>query len=483
MLVALLGAVVICGWFLNITPVKNVLPGLATMKMNTAVCLLLAGVSLWLLHTSAAGSPLFPVARGLAVIVVVVGGATLYQDIFDHDFGVDELLIRDFSALAIAAPGRMSPASAFNFIFVGLALLSLKAHRYNIAVLAHWFVAPVLFVATLAIVGYAYGVNELYRVGLYTSMALHTAVAFFVLAVAILAANLKFGFARVATSETVGGLVSRWLLPNIPITLFLLGWLRLKGELAGLYGFQFGLALMVLMSITVCVVSLAWVAIVLHGIDINRKRAEAEIMSLNASLERRVNERTEELERVSERLKETNAVLERLSLQDGLTELANRRHFDLYLIRQQAVARRHERSLAVVLCDVDHFKAYNDHYGHQAGDECLKRVAAALRSCCQRPADMIARYGGEEFAMILPDTDLAGAMRVAEAAREAVALLKIPHGYSKAAPYVSVSGGVAAKLVTKDFRAKYLVAAADRSLYAAKHRGRNRVVCAPPLAA
>jgi predicted signal transduction protein with EAL and GGDEF domain len=100
--------------------------------------------------------------------------------------------------------------------------------------------------------------------------------------------------------------------------------------------------------------------------------------------------------------------LKQLSLQDGLTGLANRRSFDTYLSLQIAIAQRHKRSLALVMCDVDFFKAYNDQYGHQAGDDCLKQIATALESCCRRAADMAARYGGEEFAFVLPDTELTG---------------------------------------------------------------------------
>jgi diguanylate cyclase (GGDEF)-like protein len=170
-----------------------------------------------------------------------------------------------------------------------------------------------------------------------------------------------------------------------------------------------------------------------------------------------------------------------LSLHDGLTGLANRRFFDTYLATQIATARRYKRAMALVLCDIDAFKAYNDHYGHQAGDECLQKVAAALRSCCRRPADMAARYGGEEFAIILPDTELIGAAGIAEAARDAVARLRIPHAHSPTAPFVSISGGVAVLLRNSD--AKQLITAADRTLFLAKHSGRNRMVSAPAEAA
>jgi diguanylate cyclase (GGDEF)-like protein len=185
------------------------------------------------------------------------------------------------------------------------------------------------------------------------------------------------------------------------------------------------------------------------------------------------------LVRLSAELSAANRFLEQLSLHDGLTNLANRRFFDSYLSAQIAIAHRHERMLALVLCDIDAFKEYNDHYGHQAGDECLTQVAAALRSCCRRPADMAARYGGEEFAMILPDTGLIGAAQIAEAAREAVVRLEIPHEHSPAGPYVSISGGVAV-LRRTDTIAQQLITAADQTLYQAKKLGRNRMVSVPP---
>ena len=117
-----------------------------------------------------------------------------------------------------------------------------------------------------------------------------------------------------------------------------------------------------------------------------------------------------QLVQLSAELGQANKSLERLCREDGLTRLANRRLFDTYLAGQVAAANRHKRALALVMCDVDCFKGFNDHYGHQAGDECLKQVAAALQSNCRRPTDLAARYGGEEFAIILPDSDLIGAI-------------------------------------------------------------------------
>jgi diguanylate cyclase (GGDEF)-like protein len=180
------------------------------------------------------------------------------------------------------------------------------------------------------------------------------------------------------------------------------------------------------------------------------------------------------------RLKALSDCLQKQSLHDGLTDLANRRFFDRYLADQTAIARRHQRALALVMCDVDSFKAYNDHYGHQAGDDCLKQIAAALRSCCRRPADKAARYGGEEFCVILPDTGLNSAARIAASAGEAVAQLRIPHARSPASPFVSISGGIAVLLRKTDLTDRQLITAADQAMYQAKHQGRNRMVCAQP---
>jgi diguanylate cyclase (GGDEF)-like protein len=178
----------------------------------------------------------------------------------------------------------------------------------------------------------------------------------------------------------------------------------------------------------------------------------------------------------SAELLSANKQLELIASQDGLTDLANRRHFDVYLATELARARRSKQTVALVLCDVDFFKPYNDHYGHPAGDECLKRVAVALQSACRRPADLVARYGGEEFALVLPETEMDGAVQVAEIARKAVEQLKIAHGHSKAATHVSISAGVAAQLPGMTITAEQLIMAADEALYQAKHLGRNRVV-------
>jgi len=177
-------------------------------------------------------------------------------------------------------------------------------------------------------------------------------------------------------------------------------------------------------------------------------------------------------------LRIANDSLLEMSMQDGLTGLANRRAFDTYLTEQIAIAQRHKRPLTLAAVDVDHFKAYNDRYGHQAGDDCLKAIAAALKSCCQRPGDLAARCGGEEFSLILPDTDRAGAAHIAAAVLDAIASLRIPHASSATAPHISVSVGAAilAGESNVPLAPAQLIAQADRALYCAKENGRNQSV-------
>jgi diguanylate cyclase (GGDEF)-like protein len=179
-------------------------------------------------------------------------------------------------------------------------------------------------------------------------------------------------------------------------------------------------------------------------------------------------------------LEELNQTLERLAMQDGLTRLANRRHFEAALSDEFRRARRSGSSLALLMLDVDYFKQYNDVYGHPAGDECLRMISTALREGQHRAGDLTARYGGEEFAVLLPDVGLAGALRVAENLRLAVQDLNIPQAVNPAG-VVTVSVGVEACTPGVGCLPLDLVKAADRSLYAAKSNGRNCVVASSEI--
>lgn len=177
-----------------------------------------------------------------------------------------------------------------------------------------------------------------------------------------------------------------------------------------------------------------------------------------------------------------NLQLERLAHQDGLTHLANRRHFDQTLVREWDRLRREGRPMAVLFIDVDYFKPFNDTYGHAMGDECLAAVAAVLQQAARRPGDLAARYGGEEFVVLLPGTDVAGAREVAERTLAEVDRLNIPHAASQVTDHVTVSIGLAVRVPQGSESAQALLEMADKAVYTAKRSGRHRVVVHEDLA-
>jgi len=190
----------------------------------------------------------------------------------------------------------------------------------------------------------------------------------------------------------------------------------------------------------------------------------------------RLEQMRRKLVELTSELAASNRRLEQLSQSDGLTGVANRRYFDNFLAHHMALAARQKTNLSLVLCDVDCFKAYNDHYGHLAGDECLRKVAQILQTACQRSTDLVARYGGEEFALVLPDTHRTGAAQHVRNIRQALAEAAIEHARSTVSPYVTLSIGIAAYIPGKDMKPEDLIARADEALYRAKAMGRNRYV-------
>lgn len=168
--------------------------------------------------------------------------------------------------------------------------------------------------------------------------------------------------------------------------------------------------------------------------------------------------------------------LKRLAAVDGLTQIANRRSFDQLLRQEWKRMYREKQPLSLILSDIDHFKSFNDTYGHLMGDDCLRTVAQTIESCLRRPGDSVARYGGEEFAVILPNTDLDGAAYIANTIRDTVGRLMIPHASSNTADHVTISLGVAAAIPSTSLDADAFIGKADTALYAAKEQGRNRVI-------
>jgi len=201
-----------------------------------------------------------------------------------------------------------------------------------------------------------------------------------------------------------------------------------------------------------------------------RKKNEEKIREYQENLEQLVTQRTLEL-------KHANQKLEELASQDPLTQLHNRRSFDAFLSQQIRSTQRNNNSLSLLLIDIDHFKSFNDEYGHQQGDMCLKSVASGIKKSIYRPADMAARYGGEEFVVILQDTDIEGAIKVSQNIQNNIAALKGLPINPNTKDNISLSIGIASyqQIKNKKTAEKDIISLADKAMYEAKRHGRNQI--------
>jgi len=212
------------------------------------------------------------------------------------------------------------------------------------------------------------------------------------------------------------------------------------------------------------------------GDDYLTKPINKQILNAKVNAMARIAQMRQQLVAISADLQQANKNLERLAVMDGLTGIANRRRFDEMLELNFAIACRTKSPIALLMCDIDQFKRYNDHYGHLQGDECLKTVAAALADQPLRTTDFVARYGGEEFVVILSSTDLPGAIHVAERLCQRIRDLAMPHEGIGGQALVTLSIGVAAFTPTRAQTTTELIKQADQRLYYAKEQGRDRWV-------
>lgn len=179
-------------------------------------------------------------------------------------------------------------------------------------------------------------------------------------------------------------------------------------------------------------------------------------------------------EKIQAELEQASRTLERLANLDGLTEVANRRHFDRYLATEFLRLKREKLPLSLIMIDVDDFHSYNNLYGHLEGDDCLIKIVQTMKNVLKRPADLLVRYGGEEFAVILPNTPLNGAIEVAREIQEEISNLAIIHEDSMVSEYVTLSLGIASMIPTSELSPQNLIKKADVALFQAKKQGKNR---------
>lgn len=284
----LAGSIVLLGWALGVKTLTSVIPGLATMKPNTALGFMATGLALWLLQLRLGelSSPRIRqvyIARSISAGVALLGLLTLVEYLFHLDIGVDDLLFRNsLLASGIVHPGRMAGATALGFLLVGAGLGFCGSSK---SYLCESFALLATLNGFVASVGYLLSARALYDIPAYSSMALHTAILFFLLGLATLAARPQTGLMVVVTSPYLGGVMVRRILPIIVFTVALLGWLRWRGQLAGFYGTEFGIAILILGEITIFVTLLWRSARQLNRLDRQNRESEQQNFRLAAIVE------------------------------------------------------------------------------------------------------------------------------------------------------------------------------------------------------
>ncbi len=253
------GALVILGWWSDIDFLKSVVPGFVTMKVNTALCFILAGGALWLLYRLPPERPLPWIAQISAGLVCSIGFLTLLEYLFNLNLGLDELLLRQSSDAAVTTPsGRMALATAVSFFLVGSALLLIGLEKKWSVWAAQILVLVAFHIPLIVFIGYFYSIEPLYTVAAYSSMALHTALMLLLLCLGVLFVRPTQGLMPIFTSSRPGGVMARRLMPMVILGPIMLGWVRLVGQRAGLYDTVFGLVFMVVACI-VTFVSVLWI--------------------------------------------------------------------------------------------------------------------------------------------------------------------------------------------------------------------------------
>jgi diguanylate cyclase (GGDEF)-like protein len=463
--VAMIGGIsVLIGWMLDISVLKRVLPGLVTMKANTALAFALAGLSLWHASPERPSTKAVRISAISAFGTLLIGLLSLLEYVGGSGINIDELLIRENTMLPGDIPGRMALLTAVNFILVGTALLLL--HLRRTVTIIHVLALLTSIIAGSGLLGYAYGTEELYRIKhTFTAMALHTSVIFLVIAYGIANARADFPFRRIMTGTGMTATATRQLLWAALLFPLVTGWLVMAGYRASLFGETLAISVFAAANMSTLALLVMWNSSQLFKAERLRKQAEDELRNHEIQLEATVARRTDELHKA-------NAALAQQARYDYLTGLCTRRYFIELAETEWSRAKRFENNLSVLVLDLDYFKRINDTHGHQCGDTVLMELGALLRKAL-RDIDIVGRMGGEEFAVVLPQTNLEKAVDTAERIRLLLLFtgIVIEPGTSLTC---TTSIGVAT-LCADDKDIAQLLHRADIALYEAKGSGRNRV--------
>lgn len=453
--VFLLGVTVIIGWYFNLPILIQVHPSFVAMQFNTALGFFVLGLAILIfnIHRKI-------ITISLATIAILLGSLTLIQYIFQIDLSIDTLFMEPYILVGASHPGRMAPNTALNFLLSGIALVLISQPKRKINLLTSSFLgALVIGLGTVVFLGYLSSIETAYGWGRLTRMALHTSSGFVV-----------FGFALILQSHYLSLLFHKRVSSLFfPVTTFVLGitmtialWQALSSTTL------FNPTLTNRLSITHPLAT----SILLFGGTLSIVLAIAILFAL------RFYEQVKALKLAQEKILTLNQKLETLSYIDALTEIANRRFFDITFEKEWNRALRYNYPVALMLIDIDYFKKYNDFYGHQKGDECIRKVALIIDSMARRKTDIAARYGGEEFVLLLANIEFISAQKIAENLIQEIRDANIEHSDSPISSYLTISVGLFVEVPTSELNIEKFIFHADTALYQAKKLGRNQIAVA-----
>ncbi|HXI14559.1 MAG TPA: EAL domain-containing protein [Thermoanaerobaculia bacterium] len=428
-----IGILVLVGWWLNVEPLKRILPGLVAMNPATALAFICLGVSLALQLREGSDARARSFAIVLAAFAALIGLTRIGSIISGIDIPIDRILFPDTLAGSDGSiPNRLAPNTALNLLFMGAALSTLD-RRFKRFLPAQFLTVFAAMSSLLALLGYAYGVKSFYGVGSYIPMALHTAIAFLILAAGILASRPRRGIMAVYSSNSTGGSLVRRLIPAVLVIPAVLGLFRRAGTNSELWDPDLGVWIVVVVMMTIFTILIGWNGRLLFRSDIARMAAER-TLSYQAT-------------------------------HDELTDLPNRRLFLDELLGELNSG----RPCAVLFLDLDLFKIINDSLGHVVGDQLL--VAAGERiSESVGEKGLTARIGGDEFTVLLRNTS--DVTHISDLASNLVTAFSFPFTLEPHLVFTTLSVGIA--LSDVDDSPVNLIRKADIAMYQAKARGKSR---------
>lgn len=437
--------VLIGGWVLEIDSLRNFVPGTVEVKPSTALALIFTAFSIMALSAISPAAWQTRVGRFLAVLVLLIGLAFLFEFLLGWNPGIDEFPFRDVSGRAegVEFPGRLAPATAVNLVLTGLALLTVDVHLKGRWRLGEVIALPIFVIAAMTSVAYMYSISSFYEPDPSTKMALSTSVCFVLIAFSIVFMRPQGRLSTILSTDAPGGVIARHLAPILIVLPLLLGWARLEAADAGIFDNRMGTWWLTMAVIAISLLVLGRVASKLNEVDEERREMERKLYD-QANL-------------------------------DGLTGLWNRRRFRQELAGHASRSRRHGGSTAIIAIALDGLLEFDERYGHAAGSSMVEKVGRTILETI-RVSDIAGRLTGDEFAVLLPESSSEGARTVAEKLRREIAAVGAGQENELGQINITASLGVSQLTgpLTDDGHA--LLALANKGMIDAGRKGGNRTV-------